>query len=127
MATDYIPSAEAMERWREAVDRVIKYMRVNLTRADLTLPEMAREAQCSPFHFCRIFRAVTGTAPRLYLQRLRIEEAKRLLEATDMRVIEICHHLGYSSVGTFSLLFHRIAGVPPSVYRHNVRLASASP
>jgi transcriptional regulator GlxA family with amidase domain len=52
-----------------------------------------------------------------YLQNLRIEEAKRLLETTDRAVDEICYDVGYEDASFFRRLFRRRTGVAPAQYR----------
>lgn len=67
--------------------------------------------------FARRFRAATGYAPLDYVQRLRIEQAKRRLERTDESVEDVSWRVGYEDPAAFRRLFRRIAGVSPGVYR----------
>ena len=67
--------------------------------------------------FGRRFQSATGHAPLHYVQRVRIEEAKQLLE-TDLRSIEqISADVGYSDTVSFRRLFKRMVGEMPSAYR----------
>jgi AraC-like DNA-binding protein len=83
----------------------------------LGLVEIARAACVAPHHFHRAFRAVYGETPHRYLTRLRLERAARLLADTDWSVTEICAAVGFESLGSFSALFHREFGRPPSEIR----------
>jgi transcriptional regulator GlxA family with amidase domain len=65
----------------------------------------------------RRFRSATGLALIDYLQNLRIEEAKRLLETSDRAVDEISYDIGYEDASFFRRLFNRRAGVAPAQYR----------
>jgi transcriptional regulator GlxA family with amidase domain len=65
----------------------------------------------------RRFKQATGSSPIEYLQNLRIEEAKRLLEQGDLPVEEICVAAGYECVSFFRRLFKRLTGVNPAHYR----------
>ena len=67
--------------------------------------------------FKRRFSAATGTSLIAYLQNLRVEEAKRLLEATDKPIDEISEEAGYSDTSFFRRLFKRLTGLTPSHYR----------
>lgn len=105
------------------VRRVIRHMHANLGQ-DLTIDDLARTAMFSKFHFIRVFREVTGTSPGRFLSALRMQEAKRLLMATDFSVADISGLVGYSSVGTFSSRFKICVGLSPRAYRE---LGDSSP
>lgn len=78
---------------------------------------MAGHAGLSLRTFKRRFAAATGMAPLAYVQALRIEEAKQLLERTDDGPEEIAAAVGYADPTFFRRLFKRIAGVTPARYR----------
>lgn len=107
-----------------AVGRVIVSMRENLGE-ELTIDDMARTAMFSKFHFSRVFQRVTGVSPGRFLSAIRFQEAKDLLVSTDLTVTDICHRVGYTSVGTFSSRFRRNVGVSPTAYRQLGGLVSA--
>lgn len=65
----------------------------------------------------RRFKAATGNSLIAYLQNLRVEEAKRLLESTGMPVDEISFAAGYSDASFFRRLFKRLTGLTPGHYR----------
>jgi len=79
----------------------------------LALEEMAEIAALSPFHFHRIFRAITGIPPGEFLAVLRLDAAKRLLLTTSLRVTDVCFDLGYASLGTFASRFKQLVGLSP--------------
>jgi AraC-like DNA-binding protein len=85
----------------------------------LRLEDLAHEAALSPFHFLRMFRAAFGETPHQYLTRVRIEAAKRLLLA-NAPVTDVCFDVGFQSLGSFSALFARRVGAPPSAFRRRV-------
>jgi AraC-like DNA-binding protein len=98
-----------MLRARDAIDR--DYAR------PLDIPALARIAAVSEAHFIRTFRATFGETPHRYLQRRRIERAMALLRQTDTPVTDICLHVGFGSLGTFSRTFQALVGRSPSAYR----------
>ncbi len=67
--------------------------------------------------FIRRFRAATGSAPMEYVQTMRIEEAKYLLETTEMPVDQVAIEVGYEDPNFFRRLFKRRVGVTPARYR----------
>jgi transcriptional regulator GlxA family with amidase domain len=75
--------------------------------------------------FARRFRAATGYTPVGYLQTLRIEEAKQLLETTTDTIDAVARRVGYEDVAFFRRLFKRITGVTPARYRQRFRVVRA--
>ena len=83
----------------------------------LDLDTVAAHAGYSRFHFIRAFKEVYGETPGQYLTHRRIERAEDLLRTANLSVTEICHLVGFSSVGTFSARFKAWTGLTPSEYR----------
>jgi transcriptional regulator GlxA family with amidase domain len=75
--------------------------------------------------FARRFRAATGYTPINYIQALRIEEAKQMLETTDATVEEIGREVGYQDPVSFRRLFKRLSGLAPADYRRKLRIPRA--
>ncbi len=71
--------------------------------------------------FKRRFKAATGYAPIDYVQALRVEEAKQLLESSDTAVDEVAAAVGYEDPAFFRTLFKRRTGVTPARYRQRTR------
>lgn len=84
--------------------------------------EMIRRSNLSERTFKRRFSAATGMAPIEYVQRLRVEDAKRRLERTDASVDEISWRVGYEDAAFFRRLFKRTTGLAPSAYRKRFRI-----
>lgn len=78
---------------------------------------MATRSGLTERGFLKRFRRATGLAPMEYVQTLRVEEAKHLLETTDMGLDEIAEAVGYVEPASFRRLFRRLVGMSPSVYR----------
>lgn len=72
--------------------------------------------------FKRRFASATGLTPIAYVQRLRIEDAKRRLERTDVSVDEIGWRVGYEDPAFFRRLFRRTTGMAPGSYRKRFRI-----
>lgn len=83
----------------------------------VTIRQVSRVAALSPYHFIRLFRRTYRQTPHQYLVQQRIARAKELLRTTDLPITEICMMVGFESLGSFSTLFRRVAGVSPSAYR----------
>jgi AraC-like DNA-binding protein len=93
----------------------------------LDLDAMAARAGYSRFHFARTFRAAYGDTPRRYLTRRRVERATELLRTANLTVTEICHLVGFTSLGSFSVRFKELVGVSPTEYRERAVRASGRP
>jgi AraC-like DNA-binding protein len=83
----------------------------------LDLGELAATAGVSKYHFLRCFAAVYGRTPGVYLAERRVERAQDLLRATNLTVTEVCHLVGFTSLGSFSRRFRDLVGVSPSAYQ----------
>lgn len=85
----------------------------------LSLDDMAAVACLSPNHLLRTFPLLFGKTPHQYLTERRLAEARRLLRETELPVTDICCHVGFVSLGSFSSLFaRRHGGLSPEHYRH---------
>jgi AraC-like DNA-binding protein len=83
----------------------------------LSVARLAGRAGLSPFHFIRRFRTAFGATPHQYLRARRLDRARELLVTTPWPVTEICHAVGFRSLGTFSSLFRQATGETPGEYR----------
>ena len=86
----------------------------------LDLERLAREACFSRYHFLREFRRTFGETPHRYLTLKRLERAKELLSESNLSVTYVCFEVGFQSLGSFSTLFHKAVGHPPSHHRTQV-------
>ena len=99
------------------VNRVIDHVRDHLGE-DLSLAALARLAAFSPFHFHRVFRAVTGEPVFGFIQRLRIERAAHILRNDAERsVLEVALDHGFGSAATFARAFRARFGTTATAWR----------
>lgn len=82
------------------------------------LEEPADRVGMSVRNFVRRFKQATGDSPLIYLQKLRVAAAKRMLESNHRNMQEISHAVGYQDVPFFRSLFQRHTGISPSEYRN---------
>ena len=83
---------------------------------ELTLEQLAAVAGVSKWHFQRLFTSVYGVSPAAYVSKRRIERAQDLLRTANLTVTEVCHAVGFSSLGSFSTRFREIVGESPSEF-----------
>lgn len=116
--TDKLPALRASTReelWRR-VNRARDFLHAHLG-SPINLSDVATAACLSPFHLLRTFRAAFRQTPHDYLQQCRLERAKFLLEKTRIPVTAICLDCGFTSLGSFSTLFHKSGGMSPRKWR----------
>jgi AraC-like DNA-binding protein len=80
---------------------------------EIGIPALAAGAGYSREHFIRAFRAAYGETPGRYRTRRRVERACELLRSANLTVTEICHLVGFASLGTFSARFANSPACPP--------------
>ena len=120
-----LPAVRASTReelWRRA-NRARDYLHAHLS-ASISLSDVAAAACLSPFHLLRVFQAVFHQTPHQYLNDCRLDRAKFLLQKTRIPVTAICLECGFSSLGSFSALFHKRCGMSPRAWRNNHGIAT---
>jgi len=92
---------------------------------NLGVDGLAARIGMSPRTFARVFRRETGTTPAVFVEGLRVEAARRLLETTDLTVAAVAARVGMKHAETLHRAFHRRLGTTPDRYRqHFSRRAS---
>lgn len=96
--------------------KVLRFIRENFA-SEITLDDMAREADLSTKYFCSFFKNMTGTTPVKYLLTYRVEQAARKLLGTDMSITQIAFDCGFNDLSYFIKTFKDIKKITPNVYR----------
>jgi transcriptional regulator GlxA family with amidase domain len=117
----YISAALLAERRFGFMERVDAWMQEHLEQPfDASL--LAAHCSVSTRTLLRRIRKATDTSPLSYLQRLRIERAKALLETSNLPAEEIAKRCGYQDISAFRKLFKRITQLTPKHYRERFSL-----
>lgn len=103
-------------RWRSRLERAANLLSERLDSPP-SLEELAKAAAVSPFHFHRIWRALTGETVRQTLLRLRLEVSRELLKAKNANVTETALAVGFGTPQSFARAFRRHTGMTPSEQR----------
>ena len=69
-------------------------------------------------YLCRHFKQQTGKTISAYVNEIKINEAKSLLESTELSIVDISERLGYSSQNYFQTIFKEVSGMTPWAYRN---------
>ena len=89
-------------------------------KKDISLDDVSRTVDISPYYFSKLFKEQTGENFVEYLTNIRIENAKKLLQNCDLSIKNICADTGYSDPNYFSRIFKKLVGVTPTEYRERL-------
>jgi len=103
------------------IAQVQAYLSANLA-APFALEQLAAQFYLTKRTLLRRFKTALNDTPLNYLQRLRVEQAKRLLETTNQAIEQIVQQVGYEDVSSFRKLFIQYAELTPSQYRQKFML-----
>jgi len=104
----------------EAVRNAKIYIHAHLAES-MTLEAVAGAVNVSPFHFCKIFKRATGLTFTDFVNRARVEKAKRMLMKPAARITEVAYDVGFQSLSHFNRSFRRIASESPTEYRGRMK------
>jgi transcriptional regulator GlxA family with amidase domain len=92
---------------------------------DLSVPALAVRAYMSPRNFARAFKREVGMTPAAYVEALRVERARALLETAGESVEQVAQRCGFGTVETMRRVFRRRLGVSPGDYRERFNRRAA--
>lgn len=96
--------------------KIEEYIREHYTES-ITLKKLATKFYMNPVYLGQLFKKTYGMYFNEYLHSIRIDEAKKLLRRTDMKVYEIATHLGYKDIYGFLNKFDRFVHMTPTQYK----------
>jgi AraC family transcriptional regulator len=111
-------NAFALPAWR--LRRLREYVAANLHRP-IAVEEIAAEVGLSERQLHRALRATTGQTPLALVTDLRIDRARDLLARTEAPIVEIARAVGFASPSHLALVFRRITGVSPAIWRRDAK------
>jgi transcriptional regulator GlxA family with amidase domain len=89
---------------------------------EVTIEQMAKQSGLAAITFNRRFKQATGFSPIRYLQRLRVDIARHMLEGSDDPVEQVSWAVGYKDVAAFRRVFKRVTSLSPGAYRRKFRI-----
>lgn len=105
---------------RQPLRELQSWVLENLDKS-LSVQTLAERVAMSPRNFARIFSKEMRITPGRFVERLRIETARRRLEETGRSLKKIAAECGFGSVGAMRAVFQRLVGIPPGQYRQHFR------
>lgn len=100
----------------EKLKRVEDFINENFTE-DISREGLASAVEMNPNYMGSLFKTYTGKTINEYINTLRVEEAKRLLDEGRLRVIDIAFEVGFENIVTFNRVFKKLTGRTPSEYK----------
>lgn len=85
---------------------------------DISLLQLARHCNVSPFHFSRIFKKITSYSPYQFLTAVRLKNSELLIKETPGSIIDIALQSGFNSIEHFTTSFSKKFGISPAAYRN---------
>lgn len=105
-----------VEASNHIVRKICEYVGEHLSE-NISLAVMAHAFHYNPSYLSRVFKAECGEGFNEYVNRMRIEEARKLLEHSDMKIYEVARTVGFRDIRYFTRQFTAFAGEKPSTYR----------
>ena len=105
------------EKSNSIIEMAEEYIKDNFHK-DVSLDEVSKTVNISPYYFSKIFKEGTGKNFIEYLTNIRMERAKELLSTTEQSMKEICAMCGYSDPNYFSRSFKKNVGVTPTEFKN---------
>jgi len=100
----------------ESIKRAQEFIEENFTEK-ISVEELAVRFAIGKRHFERRFKKATNNTPAEYIQRVKVEAAKKQLETGRKNVNEVMYEVGYSDTKTFRTVFKKVTGLLPTEYR----------
>ncbi len=100
----------------ERLKKALSYIKENYPKK-ICIDDIAKEVNLTRYHFCRIFKSLTGQTPIEYINYFRINQALRLLEDEDRKIMDIALDLGFNNLSYFVKKFKEYKNCTPSDYR----------
>jgi len=101
----------------ESIRKAQEFIEANFTEK-ISVEELAVKFAIGKRHFERRFKKATNNTPAEYIQRVKVEAAKKQLETGRKNVNEVMYEVGYSDTKTFRMVFKKVTGLLPMEYRN---------
>ena len=110
--------------WLQSIQQAINYIEEHLTEP-IHLTDVAKAANCSPFHFQRAFSILTNMTLGEYIRGRRLTLAAQDIKTTDCKIIDIAYKYGYETPEAFAKAFRKQHGFKPTEMREESTMIHA--
>jgi len=102
------------------IEKAVEYINNHITE-QITVESISQHTGYSKFHFCRIFKEITGFTPTTYVNMQKIKFAHTMLSDTDTTVNDVAFKFGFKSTAYFSTTFKKYTGINPGDIKKKCR------
>jgi transcriptional regulator GlxA family with amidase domain len=120
--TPYLTLSQMMPQRDEKIQQIQQYLQDHLAE-NIELTQVANHFAMTQRTLIRRFKQSTGDTPMAYLQKLRIEKAKQLLESSQLPIEDLLNVVGYEDLSSFRKLFQQYTSLTPKAYRDRFYLS----
>ncbi|NQX61038.1 helix-turn-helix transcriptional regulator [Paenibacillus qinlingensis] len=111
-------SAKYNKKHNTLVERIKRYVNQHF-KENISLTEIASEVFMSPTYICAVFKRETGQTINEFIIVIKMNYAKKMLESTKLKIMDISEDLGYENSQYFSYSFKKYLGETPQQYRNS--------
>lgn len=104
------------------VEKAREYLENNFPDPELNLNKVAKEVYVSACYLSHLFKEVTGQTITEYLHKVRIRQAKKLLQETPLKIYEVAAEVGFKDSHYFGIVFKKSTGLTPGEYRDKIQI-----
>ncbi len=115
------PQAQSTEK-KNSVEKILQYINAHYAE-QIVLEDLARELFLNKFYLCRLFRESMNSSIVDYLQFKRVIEAEKLLNNTDLPILDICFECGFHNLQHFYRTFKKYTSLTPKQFRSDNRVS----
>lgn len=112
------------ENFEKSIIKRINEILIDNIYGNITLETLSKLLNLSPSHICTIFKESTGESIICYFNKLKIQEAKRLMREESYNVTQISEVLGYNTIHYFSRIFKKLTNMSPTEYAKSLLVKS---
>lgn len=109
--SEYLPSQK-----HQTISKAVDYIHHNYLTEQIRIDFLAEMCQITSVYFRKIFKSIYGVSPIKYINNLKIEHARELIESQMYSITEVAYHSGYSDSSSFSRDFKKHFGISPNEY-----------
>lgn len=125
-ANSYFTAFLATERTKpDIVYKIEQYVRKHISE-DFKRDDIAKALYYNPAYLSRMFKAKTGFSLNEFVSKIRLDEAKKLLETTELTIGDVASRTGFTNFSYFAKQFREAYGITPSEYRKNMPVISGA-
>lgn len=110
-------SRNLFPEYSKEVVKIISYINENYSDSDLSAEKIATVFSSSVNSLNTLFKRETGNTLWQLIIKIRMEQAKTLLDQKDLKISEVCDRIGYKTISYFSKVFKKVYGISPHDYR----------